>query len=441
MTTIEDRLRAATRAAADTVAPGSAPPLRLPDREQHRGLAHRPGLGRRWRGRHWAGWAAPLAAAVAVAAVIVGVLVVTRLAHLPHNRPSTTGQAGLVTVPLRRAPSTAGRAIPPYAVGLAPGPLAAQSTRVMVRATASGTVLATLTPPGGYSSFTWITAAADDRTFVLAAYGRGPATGSAQAGPAGNTTGFFLLRLDPAAGKARLTPLSVPAQPDPPGMGSEVSGIALSPDGSRLAVALGDEAGGRSELKLFNLHSGSVREWRGARSGGQLSANVLGANPLSWTADGRTLAVDQWVGLTINVRLLDTTAAGGNLWSGRRAATFANWPSGTVAGSAIITPDGTKIIAMAVTRHATQVEVNEFSASTGKALGSVVRLRYRRGAITGWPSVLWSDFSGSTLIVRTTRPGTESSKHGGLTPEVAGVVARGHFAPLPGIPAGEMLAW
>jgi hypothetical protein len=224
-------------------------------------------------------------------------------------------------------------------------------------------------------------------------------------------------------------------------MGSAVSGIALSPDGSRLAVALGDEAGGRSELKLFNLHGGSAREWRGARSGGQLSANVLGANPVSWTADGRTLAVDQWVGFTINVRLLDTTATGGNLWSGRRATTFAHWPSGTVAGSAIITPDGTKIIAMAVTRHSTQVEVNEFSASTGKALGSVVRLRYRRGAITGWPSVLWSDSSGSTLIVKTTRPGTGPSRNGGLTPEVVGIVSRGHFTPLPGIPAGEMLAW
>jgi hypothetical protein len=441
MTTIEDRLRAATRAAADTVAPGSAPPLRLPDQEHPRGLARRPGAGRQWRGRRWAGWAAPLAAAVAVAAVIVGVLVVTRLAHLPHIRPSTTGQAGPVTVPLRRAPSTAGGAIPPYAVGLAPGPLAAQSTRAVVRATASGTVLATLTPPGGYSSFTWVTAAADDRTFVLAAYGRGPATGSAQTRPARNTTGFFLLRLDPAAGQARLTPLPVPAQPDPPGLGSEVSGIALSPDGSRLAVALGDEAGGRSELKLFNLHGGSAREWQGARSGGQLSANVLGANPLSWTADGRTLAVDQWVGFTINVRLLDTAAAGGNLWSGRRAATFAHWPSGTVAGSAIITPDGTKIIAMAVTHQATQIQVNEFSASTGKAVGTVVRLRYRRGAITSWPSVLWSDSSGSTLIVKTTRPGTRPVKNPDAAPGVFGVVTSGHFTLLPGIPAGEMLAW
>jgi hypothetical protein len=54
--------------------------------------------------------------------VIAGVLIVTRLAHLPQNRP---GPAGAVTVPLRRAPSTPGGAVQPYAVGLAPGPLAA----------------------------------------------------------------------------------------------------------------------------------------------------------------------------------------------------------------------------------------------------------------------------------------------------------------------------
>jgi hypothetical protein len=31
--------------------------------------------------------------------------------------------------------------------------------------------------------------------------------------------------------------------------------------------------------------------------------------------------------------------------------------------------------------------------------------------------------------------------HGDLTPEMVGMVIRGHFTPLPGIPAGNMLAW
>ena len=48
----EERLRAATRAAADTVAPGSAPPLRLPG-DPGRGPAAR--LGARCRRRLAAG--------------------------------------------------------------------------------------------------------------------------------------------------------------------------------------------------------------------------------------------------------------------------------------------------------------------------------------------------------------------------------------------------
>jgi hypothetical protein len=45
------------------------------------------------------------------------------------------------------------------------------------------------------------------------------------------------------------------------------------------------------------------------------------------------------------------------------------------------------------------------------------------------------------VIVSVTRPGDGPSYHGDLTREVIGVVAHGHFVPLPGIPAGETLAW
>ena len=43
MIATEERLRAATRAAAATVPPGSAPPLRLPDEPVGRGAAARTG--------------------------------------------------------------------------------------------------------------------------------------------------------------------------------------------------------------------------------------------------------------------------------------------------------------------------------------------------------------------------------------------------------------
>ena len=43
--------------------------------------------------------------------------------------------------------------------------------------------------------------------------------------------------------------------------------------------------------------------------------------------------------------------------------------------------------------------------------------------------------------MKTIRLDTVPRKNGGLTGEMVGIVSHGHFPPLPGIPAGEMLAW
>ena len=60
VTMLEDRVRAATQAIAGTVAPGSAPPLRLP------------GAPTAARARRWAHSLTPAAAALAVTAVVLG---------------------------------------------------------------------------------------------------------------------------------------------------------------------------------------------------------------------------------------------------------------------------------------------------------------------------------------------------------------------------------
>ena len=86
MTSTEERLRAAARAAADTVPPGSAPPLRLPDVQ--------PGRARRDQRHRWVRAMAPLAAATAVAAVVIASLALTR--GVPTSSPG--GAAGRVRV-------------------------------------------------------------------------------------------------------------------------------------------------------------------------------------------------------------------------------------------------------------------------------------------------------------------------------------------------------
>ena len=79
MNTLEDRLRAATRAAARTVPDGSARPLVLPAPRRRRTAV--PG------GRAWRQWMAPIAAAAAVLAVVMGLLAITGL--LP-GRPTVS---------------------------------------------------------------------------------------------------------------------------------------------------------------------------------------------------------------------------------------------------------------------------------------------------------------------------------------------------------------
>ena len=64
MNLIEDRIRAAARAAAETVAPYSVPPLELP-------AEHPRGDG--WRRR----WLVPVAAAAAVVIIVIAVTAVT----------------------------------------------------------------------------------------------------------------------------------------------------------------------------------------------------------------------------------------------------------------------------------------------------------------------------------------------------------------------------
>jgi hypothetical protein len=430
MSTIEDRLRAATRAAAQTVAPGSTPPPPALPARQRLVPAARPR-----RGPGWPGWMAPLVAAVAVTAAIATSVVVSGALSLGHARSPSQAAAGRTgTVALHPAPA-APPGIPAYDVALAPGPDAGQSTRAVVRATATGAVLATVRPPRPYATFTWVTGAADDRTFVLAAQPAGQPTASGRV-----VMKFFALRLDPAAGTAKLTGLPTPTVS---GTWIQAEGLALSPDGEKLAVALSRAA--RSAIEVFDLAGGPSREWKATLPGGTVVGTaLLGANALSWAADGRTLAFDAYGPAGVEVHALDTAAPATSLSTSRLIMIFRRWrTTGSVSGSALITPDGAKIIAMEVPspQTATQVRVRQFSAIDGRPLRVLATLHYRRGAITGWPDVLWSNPSGSQLIISTTKLGAAPSKNGGLTPREIGMVTAGHFAPLPGIPGGQKPVW
>ncbi len=424
MTAIEDRVRAATRAAAATVAPDSAPPLRLAP-EPGRGRPGVPGRGR----RSWSRAIAPIAAATAVIGVVAASVALTHaMAPRAHSHRLPAG-----TVPLSAAPSFAGAAVPAYYVALEPGPLAAASTRAVVRATATGTELALIRPARPDYAFAAVTAAADDRTFVLAAQPKAAPPrqvhGKWTSGPTPPTS-FFMLRLDPASHTARLTALPISEGRN------QVDGIALSPDGSKLAVFLGQVGPGPKQeeaIQVVSLRTRSERTWtwRPGRTRG-LGTVVLGANPLSWTADGRTIAFQEITSFRrasprIAVRMLDTAAPGHSLLSSRVVGRF----SSSNTGDAMITPDGTRIVVPTVTHTARAF--TEYSTATGKRVAVLGRRPYPHANYGGWPVIYWSSPSGGTLIVYDAAPGSKLlTGNGGMVPGVLAVVTGNGFLPVPG---------
>ncbi len=243
--------------------------------------------------------------------------------------------------------------------------------------------LATITVPRPYGTFIGVTAAADNRTFVLAA--QELARLPLRTPPA---TRFFLLRIDPAsrvpASRAQLTPLPIPEQP-----GQAVTGLALAPDAARLAVTAGPFAA--PALHVFTVATGAERVWDGPRVGPGYGPGAVHGS-LSWTADGRTLALIRSGGPPDSgVRLLDTAAPGSSLLASSRLVVPtptdpANW-SDNYWRQAMISADGQVIIAVIQidTKDATQQmggisqKLVTFSAETGTLLRTLNHILARGG--------------------------------------------------------------
>jgi hypothetical protein len=420
MNSTEDRLRAAAQAAASTVPPGSAPPLHLP--AQPRRGQRRPGQAR-------PGWrlaAAPLAAAAAVLAVLAASLALAHGSpgnrHAPVAKDHTSGPARIpgfyVAIVARSNPATG-----------------FPRQYAEVRATGSGKVLATIGPPAPYRTLEAVSAAADDRTFVLGAAPYkvrhvGGGTDIIQ-----SPVRFFLLRLSPTGHVDRLTKLPVPAQEWP-------SDIALSPDSSRLAVVVNHTRHRHPAdpvIDVFTLSNGAMRTWGWAGEAWITNNDASNRQLMSWTADGRTLAFEQWVGDDEQVRLLDTTAPGSDLRSSRlvldfRHQAFTDWKftHGKVIDAlsgynALITPDGTKIIAGTdtVTKHPATEDPHftVFSARTGAVLRELHQSAPKPS--TGQSQdVMWVSPTGSAFIGSVLQPGADRP--------VIGVLRGNDFTALPG---------
>jgi Sigma-70 region 2 len=196
-------------------------------------------VGRRARGARGTsrlrGWLVPAAAAAAVLAIALSLVLI-------RDNPSRR-----VTPPTRPAPTVDG--VPAYYAGLAKASGAQTSPeQIVVGQTVTGKRLATVAPPAG-TTFAGITGAADDRTFVVDTQ---PGSLDAESEPWQPRT-WYLLRIDPGSAKAaQLTPLPIPGT----AQGTNVAAIALSPDGTELAVALQpDGLNDQSALTYLRVYS------------------------------------------------------------------------------------------------------------------------------------------------------------------------------------------
>ena len=172
---------------------------------------------------------------------------------------------------------------------------------------------------------------------------------------------------------------------------ARLAGIALSPDGTRLALDLQN-----AEIKVVSLATGSSRHWVWPGSAHTLGIWVgngkPGDQPLSWAADGRILAFQFWIqsgGIT-QVRLLDTTSPGGSLRATRPAVSFVGHGQVKTGpfGNSIITPDGTKIVTVASRTRGGRPGVMEFSVRTGQPV--VPQTAGNTTSLGPW-DVLWAD--------------------------------------------------
>ena len=491
---ITERVRAAARAAADTVTPDSVPPLRLP--------SDRPSRARR-RSRAfasaWGRWLAPMAAAAAIVAVAVAMVTVGRTVTDRTGGPAPSSRPG----PVRSGPPpssyvAAGR-VPRYYVSIeSHGNPNFNSSYAVVRATATGAALEVVAPPTGQTVVA-ATAAADDRTFMLDTQPFAGANSNANQNFEPRT--FRELRLSPGGSILSLSTLSVSV----PG-GQLMTGFALSPDGSKLAIAVQPDSNKRkpdlTEVKVITLATGATRTWT---ANGTIGFGPDDARSLSWAADERTLAFD-WEGsgpgIHTGVWLLDLSAGGGSLLADSREAVtlisqaslgatpvpsatvslsvsptgpaqatvtfsaagdWATTPTASPSPSAsptrqpatpptcqedsIITPDGSRIVCGAIGEVDEQARLNgglpgasfqrgaetefiEYSTATGKVARILGHWTFGKVGALS-VEVLWSNASGSVLI------GVIPDSSGGRV----GVISGNEFTPLPVSAAFESGAW
>jgi hypothetical protein len=365
----EELLREELERVAGAVQPGQLRPLRAPE------------PGPRWRLRLF-----PVAAAAAVIAIAVTVA-------------SLTGPSARQLPAAAPAPIPA--AMPPYYLTVA---RTATGLEAVVRDSASGSVTGTV--PLADSSDAWgvsVTASAAERMFVVAA------VLNTSTLPGTDWTLFYRLSVSRTGRPGPPARLNVSTSAMP------LAGMALSPDGTRLALSFEHEGivvGTQTYgvVQVIDLATGNTRTWTGRSSQG------CWAGTPSWGTGDRTLVFPWWhtTSLTTGaaaitgIRQLDTSAPGSNLLESQQIG----FPA-AINGvrSAMITSGGREIVAAAChdtsppghPQGSVTARIIELSAADGQLLRTQTA-RYtnvgEQDYLDGGCALLSTDPSGSHLLVQ-----------------------------------------
>jgi hypothetical protein len=347
---LEDQLRDALTAEAEQVRPETMRPAGQATRARTTVSARRSAL------------AVPLMAALAV--VIIGTVaaVVAGTQGTPPTGPATRTLGG-----------------PRFL-------LIARNDRVTVHDARTGNVASRLelppTPkgsfrePGGYL----LAGAGDGKTFYVAQSVKSHKTQT-------NSTRIFRARIDEQGRAAELALDVIPKM-----IGTAVSSLAVTSDGTRLAYSLDGKVCGRgkalrfcpgAQLTVVDLLAGTMRTW--TTNAGQIES-------LSWAADRRTL------GLVVKaeVRVLDTTAPGTTLAASRIIA------SGTEVTTATINPDGRGML-IGHTRPSgggqpQRYTVDEYSVPDGRKIRTLMSRSHDGDSMARW-SLIRYDGTGRHLLL------------------------------------------
>jgi hypothetical protein len=414
----EDDVRRAFRTLADQAADTASVLAAIQDRL----TAGRDRQHRAWRVPRQAGPGssrALLAAFAAAAAVIVVVAAAAAVssgarAPAPAVRPKAPAPAVRARAPAPAVPADRPDRCP--GVNVTSVPLYYLTTGGAIKDRLTGAQVATVRPPKPFNTIEAVTGADNDRTFVLAAQ-------------AGNVEGegiarLFIARFNPADATVSVTALPAPEIPAT----SLLTGLALSPDGARLATAV-QGGGNRSEavVSVYSLTGGKVKVWQDT---GTVGSSPYDVGAISWSCGG-TLAFFWEPGEPAGdgLWLLNTATTGGQLLADSRYVLH-GWgdiyDGFDTTWDAALTPDGTTIVAPMTRTMRTSVEqeFGEFSAATGKPIATMYLMR---GPFRGADEMLvWTNSSGSVLVVGAPPgPGKDT---------VYGILSGNHFVPIPGAP-------